>query len=174
MKGNGRNMEKQEEALCETIDDFIDRYGDMVYRVVLQHMRHEADSQDVLQDTFVKILYTKRPVFENINKEKAWVLRIAMNTCKDRWKYERIRKTVELKDQYGSEETYTPLTILPYVKQLPQKYRDVIYLFYYEEYSVREIASILGKKEATILTWLRRARKRLKVMLEGSDLYEEL
>lgn len=174
MKGNGRNMEKQEEALCETIDDFIDRYGDMVYRVVLQHMRHEADSQDVLQDTFVKILYAKRPVFDDIYKEKAWVLRIAMNTCKDRWKYERIRKTVELKDQYGNEEMYTPLTILPYVKQLPQKYRDVIYLFYYEEYSVKEIASILGKKEATILTWLRRARKRLKLMLEGSDLYEEL
>ena len=174
MKGNGRSMEKQEEMLCETIDDFIDRYGNMVYRVVLQHMRHEADAQDVLQDSFVKIMNAKRPLFDNVYKEKAWVLRVAMNTCKDYWKHERIRKTVELNDQFIQEETYTPLVILPYVKKLPQKYRDVVYLFYYEEYSVKEIAMILDKKEATILTWLQRARKRLKDMLEGSDIYEEI
>ena len=97
-----------------------------------------------------------------------------MNTCKDHWKHEHIRKTVELNDQFMQEETYTPLVILPYVKKLPQKYRDVVYLFYYEEYSVKEIAMILDKKEATILTWLQRARKRLKDMLEGSDIYEEI
>ena len=66
-------MDKQEEMLCETIDDFIDRYGNMVYRVVLQHMQHEADAQDVLQDSFVKIMNAKRPRnFENVYKEKAW------------------------------------------------------------------------------------------------------
>lgn len=167
-------MKEQKETICTSIDDLIERYGDMVYRVVLQHMRSEADAQDVVQDTFLKIM-KRYPVFDHVKKEKVWVLKVAMNTCKDHWKYERLRRHEEFLDQYASNaKPDRELTILPYVKQLPQKYRDVIYLFYYEGYHVKEIAEILDKKEATILTWLNRARKQLKELLKGSEAYEEI
>lgn len=167
-------MEEQEETICRSIDDIIDRYGDMVYRVILQHMRNEADTEDVVQDTFMKIM-KQCPVFDHVKKEKAWVLKVAMNTCKDHWKYDRLRRHEELLEHYpANTASHMEFTILPYVKKLPQKYRDVIYLFYYEEYSVKEIAEILDKKEATILTWLNRARKQLKEMLKGSVDFEEV
>lgn len=165
-------MKKEEGMVCESIEDFIDRYANTIYRVLLQHMRNEADAQDVVQDTLIKIM-KGHPCFDTIQKEKAWVLRVAINTCKDRWKYDKLRRHDELFDQYPQEEQQE-WSILPYVMKLPQKYRDVIYLYYYEEYSVKEVAEILEKKEATILTWLRRARAKLKTMLEGSDWYEAL
>ncbi|MEF9967608.1 MAG: RNA polymerase sigma factor [Longicatena sp.] len=167
-------MDSMKENVCDSIEEIIDVYGDMTFRVILAHMHNEADAQDVLQDVFIKIM-KKRPVFENCYKEKAWILQVAMNTCKDHWKYDKLRKHEQLLDQY---ESYTnpseSLEILPYVKRLPQKYRDVVYLFYYEEYSVREIAEILNKKQATVLTWLNRARKKLKEDLKGSEFDEEI
>ena len=162
-------MEKHEGTICVSMEELIDRYSNMAYRLILQHMHNEADAQDVLQDTFVKIM-KQRPVFDSCAKEKAWVLKVAMNTCKDRWKYERIRRHEQLLDQYASNtEPNITFELLPYVKRLPQKYRDVIFLYYYESYSVKEIAELMDKKEATVLTWLNRARKKLKEMLKGVD-----
>lgn len=167
-------MENIEENVCGSIGELIDVYSDMVYRVILQHMRNEADAQDVLQDVFIKVM-KGMPTFETRQKEKAWMLRVAINTCKDRWKYDRLRRHEELFENDAIQGIpQTSFNILPYVLKLPQKYRDVIYLFYYEEYSVKEIASILQKKEATILTWLRRARICLKDDLEGSEWCEEI
>lgn len=159
---------------CGSIEEIVDTYGDIVFRIVLQHMRNEAEAQDVLQEVFMKII-KKAPVFESAQKEKAWILRVAMNTCKDHWKYERLRKHSELLDSYPSYiESDTSFYILPYVLKLPPKYRDVIYLYYYEEYSVKEIADILNRKQSTILTWLKRAKAKLKVQLKGSDGNETL
>lgn len=166
-------MEKKEGTVCTSMEEMIDVYGDCVYRVILQHMQQEADAQDVLQDVFMKLMKNK-PFFENAQKEKAWVLRVAINTCKDRWKYERLRKHEELFEAFEQEHKEESFEVLPYVMKLPQKYRDVIYLHYYEDYSVKEIAKILQKKETTVLTWLRRARKKLKEVLEGSAWHEEL
>lgn len=167
-------MEESEGMICQSNEELIERYGSMVYRLILQHTHNEADAQDILQDTFIKIM-KRRPIFPSIAKEKAWVLKVAMNTCKDRWKYERIRKHEQLFDQYASNTKPTEtFVILPYVKKLPQKYRDVIYLFYYEGYSVKEIAELIDKKEATVLTQLKRARKRLQDMLKGEDLDAEI
>lgn len=167
-------MENDEEKVCSSINEIIDTYSEMVYRVILQHMHNEADAKDVLQDVCIKLMKAI-PVFETRQKEKAWILRVAINTCKDHWKYDRLRKHDDLLDNYiAPQEKQEDFEILPYVLRLSQKYRDVIYLFYYEEYSVKEISEILEKKEATILTWLRRARMKLKDVLEGSDWHAEI
>ena len=109
------------------------------------------------------------PQFTSTTHEKAWILRVTVNICKDYWKYQRLRKTVELQENLAKVKENTDFGLLYEVMQLPVKYRNVIYLFYYEELSVAMIADILQRKEATILTWLHRARKQLKNKLEEGD-----
>lgn len=164
--------ERETEQVCESLDELLDRYGDMVYRVALQNMRSISDAEDLSQDVFIKIMQ-KHPSFESVSHEKAWILRVTMNACKDRWKYNRLRSTVELQDQLSAESGYQEYGVLYEVMKLPQKYRNVIYLFYYEDMSVAMIAEVLQKKQATILTWLRRARNQLKKILEEGDLFEK-
>lgn len=160
------------EQICLSIDELLEQYGDMVYRVALQNMQNASDAEDIAQDVFVKIIQ-KKPSFDTVQHERAWILRVTMNTCKDKWKYYKIRRTLELKDNQATVKEEKNSGILYEVMKLPLKYRNVIYLFYYEEMSVAQISEILQKKEATILTWLRRARKRLKIQLEEGDVYEK-
>lgn len=158
----------EREQLCGNLDELLEVYGDMVYRVALQNMGNIADAQDVAQDVFLRIL-KKQPQFTSKTHEKAWILRVTINICKDYWKYQRLRTTVELKDNLADSKETADFGLLYVVMQLPEKYRNVIYLFYYEELSVAMIADILQKKEATILTWLHRARKQLKNRLEEGE-----
>ena len=158
----------EREQLCGDLDELLEVYGDMVYRVALQNMGNIADAQDVAQDVFLHIL-KKKPQFTSTTREKAWILRVTVNICKDYWKYQRLRKTVELQENLAKVKENTDFGLLYEVMQLPVKYRNVIYLFYYEELSVAMIADILQRKEATILTWLHRARKQLKNRLEEGD-----
>lgn len=158
----------EREQLCGDLDELLEVYGDMVYRVALQNMGNIADAHDVAQDVFLRIL-KKKPQFTSTTHEKAWILRVTVNICKDYWKYQRLRKTVELQENLAKVKENTDFGLLYEVMQLPVKYRNVIYLFYYEELSVAMIADILQRKEATILTWLHRARKQLKNKLEEGD-----
>lgn len=158
----------EREQLCGNLDELLEVYGDMVYRVALQNMGNIADAQDVAQDVFLRIL-KRQPQFTSKTHEKAWILRVTINICKDYWKYQRLRTTVELKDNLAGSKETADFGLLYEVMQLPEKYRNVIYLFYYEELSVAMIADILQKKEATILTWLHRARKQLKNRLEEGE-----
>lgn len=161
------------EIVCKTLDDYLEHYGDLVYRVALQNMKNIADAEDISQDVFIKIM-NKRPEFETVTHEKAWILRVTMNMCKDRWRYNKVRFTTQLDENSGIvEPALEGFELLPEVMKLSTKYRNVIYLFYYEEFSVIEIAEILHKKEATILTWLHRARKQLRKNLEGGMFSEK-
>ena len=152
----------EREQLCGDLDELLEVYGDMVYRVALQNMGNIADAQDVAQDVFLHIL-KKKPQFTSTTHEKAWILRVTVNICKDYWKYQRLQENL------AKVKENTDFCLLYEVMQLPVKYRNVIYLFYYEELSVAMIADILQRKEATILTWLHRARKQLKNRLEEGD-----
>lgn len=159
--------DRREYNTCKDIDELIEVYGDMVYRVALQNMGSVADAEDISQEVFLKI-FKKKPAFKSKEHEKAWILRVTINLCKDYWKHQSIFKKTEIQEQMCQEER-KEYGLLYEVYKLPMKYRNVIYLFYYEEYSVSMIAEILHKKEATILTWLHRARKQLKVNLEAGD-----
>ena len=161
----------QQKSLCADDLAVIEKYSDMVYRMAYSMVKNPQDAEDIHQDVFVKYIM-KRPDFESVEHEKAWFLRVTINMVKNLWKTAWKRKVVSLFDN-TMEEQMEPIqeneALIEVVKQLPQKYRVVIHLFYYEELSVEEIANLLKEKPSTVRTQLTRARRRLKEMLKEDE-----
>lgn len=149
----------------------MERYADMVKRICMMHLKNEPDTEDIFQTVFLKyMLYNG--TFQSAEHEKAWFARITINACRDllRSFFRRMTVPMEAAETFGTmAPDYSELRQI--VLTLPEKYRDVIYLYYYENYSAVEIAEILHKSENTIYTWLARGRKLLKEKL-GGDWYE--
>lgn len=142
----------------------VDKYSDMLFRITLLHLKNKSDAEDAAQDVFFKLV-EKEHIFESDEHEKAWLIRVAINVCKDRLKSAWFRKTVVFEENLYNT-TPEKKEVLSSVLELPVKYRSIVLLFYYENYSIAEIARIIGKKEATIGSQLHRARKLLKIKLE--------
>lgn len=146
----------------------IGQYGDMVRRLCLVHLKNPADTEDIFQNVFLK--YVLSPVvFESPEHEKAWLIRVTINACRDLVKSFFRSRTVpleELLDQPAplSEEHRE---VLEAVLALPPKYRDAVYLHYYEGYTAAEIGKLLGKNTNTVYTLLTRAREQLRKTLGG-------
>lgn len=143
----------------------IDEYADMVYRIALTRCRCIENAEDVFQEVFMK-LSIKNHKFESKEHEKAWLIRVTINLTKNVRESAWNRKVVRL-DESIVFNTKEENDVYSTVCELPQNYRTVIYLFYYEGYKVKEISNILNKNEGTIKTWLFRAREILKEKLEG-------
>jgi RNA polymerase sigma-70 factor (ECF subfamily) len=151
----------------------IEKYADMVRRICFVHLKNYHDVEDIFQDVFLKYIQFEHE-FENEAHEKAWLIRVAINACKDMLK-SYFRKNVVSFDELVKEPSFVEdnnRVVLETVAKLPQKYRSVIYLFYYEGYSAVEIAAIIKKSENTVYTWLSRARTQLKADL-GGDFFEQ-
>lgn len=149
----------------------LDTYGDTILRYAYSYLHNRSDTEEVLQDTLIQFLKT-RPVFESDEHEKAWLLRVAGNLCKNRLKYNRLRQTDELREELIAEQREDLSFIWDAVQALPVQYREVIHLFYREGYSTREISQILGRKEATIRSDLSRGRGKLKELLKEAYDFE--
>lgn len=147
----------------------IDLYADTVKRLCMIYLKNEADTEDIFQTVFLKYFESK-VAFENETHEKAWIIRVTINCCKDLLKNFFRSKTISLEEyirqQPGEVFSEKDSEVLEAVLALPEKYRNVIYLYYYEEYSVQEISDILKKNVNTIYTWLTRSKKKLKAELE--------
>ena len=147
----------------------IDLYADTVKRLCMIYLKNEADTEDIFQTVFLKYFESKTK-FENEAHEKAWIIRVTINCCKDLLKnFFRIKQYLLRNTSDNSREKYFQRRIPRFWKQslaLPEKYRNVIYLYYYEEYSAQEISDILKKNVNTIYTWLTRSKKKLKAELE--------
>lgn len=147
----------------------LGEHANAVRRICFMHLNNRSDVEDVFQEVFLKYALYEAP-FESCDHERAWLLRVAINACKDMQKSFWHRKVSSLEDADASHLSVTDNNrdVLDAVLRLkPPKYRDVIYLHYYEGYKAAEIAIILGKKENTIYTWLTRAREQLKRTLGG-------
>ena len=156
-------MRSEEEA-----NRAIELYSDTVRRICLLHLKNDSDTEDIFQTVFLKyVLHTK--AFENEEHEKAWIIRVTVNACKDLLKNFFHTKTVPLESlpEMALEMPEDNRDILEAVLSLPSKYKDVVYLYYYEEYSAKEISHILKKNVNTVYTLLSRARGLLKEKLEG-------
>lgn len=142
----------------------IEKYSDMLIRVSFSYLKNMSDAEDVTQEVFLKLIKNP-PSFESEVHEKAWLIRVAINLCKNRLRTPWFRKTLPL-----CETTYDFTTkeneVISAVLELKVKYRSIILLFYFEGYSIAEIAGILGQKESTIGSQLHRARKLLKSKLK--------
>ena len=151
------------------IEEIYRRHFDMVYRVSFSYMKNTFDTEDAAADVFVKLM--KNGVeFQSAEHEKAWLLRTAINTCKDHlghwW---RRRKDIDDYENLQGDEPFHIDETLKAVMELPARYKDVIYLYYYEGYTTEEIAGILKKPRSTIRNHLSEARIILRGVLENEE-----
>ena len=143
------------------IAEIYNRHVDTVYRICYSFMKNKPDTEDMVQETFLRLLSSGK-TFENDRHEKAWLIVTASNLCKDSLK--RWWRRTESIDDY-SQTLAAPESpdhsLTEAILRLPAKYKDVVYLHYYEGYSTAEIAGFLGCPQATVRSHLLRARKRL-------------
>lgn len=146
----------------------IEQYADMVRRICMIHLKNYEDAEDIFQTVFLKYVLRSEP-FDSPEHEKAWIIRGTVNACRDLVKSFFRSRTVSL-DQLIEKPQDMPedhSDILEAVLELPARFRDVVYLHYYEGYSAPEIGRILKKNPNTVYTLLARARQLLKTRLEG-------
>jgi len=149
------------------VEGIVTRNENRIFRAALAIMGNKADAEDIIQDVFVKLI-EKRPRFESPEHEVAWLVRVTVNRCKSHLRSYWQRNTVPLLESYPAknEEQHD---LMYAVYALAPKYRTVIHLFYYEGYSTKEMADITRQKESTVREQLTRARRSLKVFLEGDQ-----
>lgn len=147
----------------------VEQYADTVHRLCMIHLKNYHDAEDIFQTVFLKYVLSS-VVFESEEHEKAWFIRVTINACKDLSRSFFRNKTVPLDELLSEPTELEPdySMVLEAVLSLPEKYRDVVYLHYYEEYSAVEISRILKKNVNTIYTLLNRSKKLLKEKL-GDD-----
>lgn len=152
----------------QEVNRAIERYADMVRRLCMIHLKNYHDTEDIFQTVFLKYVLSS-VVFENDEHEKAWLIRVTVNACKDLLKSFFHSRTTTLDELLTQTEELSSdnSEVLEAVLSLPAKYKDVVYLYYYEEYSAAEIGSILGKNVNTVYTLLARARQLLEKKLGG-------
>lgn len=156
--------------LCadKEIAELYNQYVDMIYQISFMYLKNKADAEDAVQTTFIKLLNYKKP-FQNEEHIKAWLIRTASNYCKNHLKHWwRTNTEIDTIYDYGKNDTKDET--LETLLKLPEKYKTIIYLYYYMGYSTEEIAQILKQKHTTVRSLLSRGRKRLKDSLEGEFL----
>ncbi len=154
----------------EYIHFILDKYSKSLIKIAFTYMKNIADAEDIVQEVYISLMRRGKG-FESEEHEKAWLIRVTINQCKNRLKSAWFRKSVPLDEDisYMAEEESE---VLAAVFELPANYRSVIHLFYYENYSMQEISKLLQKSPGTIGTWLSRGRKLLKTKLDGGFEHE--
>ena len=154
----------------QEVNRAIERYADTVRRICMLHLKNRADTEDIFQTVFLKYLLHTAP-FADDEHEKAWLIRVTINACRDLLRSFFRSRTVPL-DAVAEQAAELPpdhREVLDAVLSLPQKYKDVVYLHYYEGYAAPEIGRILGKNVNTVYTLLNRAKQQLREKLGGED-----
>lgn len=153
----------------QEVNRAVEKYADTVFRICILHLKNKSDAEDIFQEVFFKFFALNDKEFENANHEKAWIIRVTINACKDLIKSFFRSRTISIDEliSVADEEKEDLSYVLEAVLKLPVKYRDAIYLHYYEGYSALEIGEILGKNENTVYSILSRGRSMLKESLEG-------
>lgn len=148
----------------ETIQRIVARYSRMLLRLACTRLDSTADAEDAVQEVFLKLL-TARPVFRDAEHEKAWLIRATLNRASDMRKAAE-RRCTPLDERMQQPAQEEGLSLLSTVQGLPEKYSAVIHLYYYEGYSIKEIAHLLGLPAPTVGTRLARGRERLRQQLK--------
>lgn len=150
---------------CVSKEEVVEKYFNMVYKLALSQTKDKTHADDVCQEVFLRYIRSNTK-YESEEHIKAWLIRVTVNCSKNIFSNSWFQKTVPLTEEimFENEEKgdvyYATL-------ELPQKYRTVIHLFYYEDLSVAEIASSLKMKESTVKSQLHRGREMLKEKLKG-------
>ena len=149
-----------------SVESAIDCFSTDVFRMAYARTGNKSDAEDITQDVFIKYMKETKPFYDE-NHVKAWLLRVAINSSKNlvnsAW---HKRNTAMEAADLMSTQIEEKSEVYYAVKKLPEKYRIVVHLYYYEGYSVEEIGTMLEAKESTVKSWLRRARAKLKDLLK--------
>ena len=154
----------------QEVNSAIEQYSDMVLRLCTVYLKNSADAEDIFQNVFLKYALCDRP-FESQEHEKAWLIRVTVNACKDWLKSFFRSHTISLEEltEYAPSATQEQYAVMEALWALPKQYRDVIYLHYYEGYTAPEIAGILKRNPNTVYTHLNKGKQLLRDA-RGGDL----
>ena len=158
-------MRNTSEWPTDDIEIIIRKYGDMLYRLSLIMLKNESDAEDVVQETIIKY-YQKSTVFVDSEHEKAWLIKVATNKCRDllRFRGRYIQIEENFLEQIADEET--DCGIIEALTVLPEKYRLVLTLYYIEGYRIEDIAKIISRTSSAVKMRLQKGRKLLKEIYE--------
>lgn len=142
---------------ADCIEDVMETYGTMLFRLCLVSLGNANDAEDAVQETLIKYMQ-KKPVFESAEHEKAWLIAVATNKCRDMMRFRTRHPVVDIEEikEYRAEASDSG--ILEALMTLPEKFRTVLTLYYVEEYSVGEIADIIGKTTSAVKMRLKKGR----------------
>ena len=150
------------------VNSAMERYSDMILRLCMVYLKNNTDAEDVFQNVFLKYTLYDRP-FESAEHEKAWLIRVTVNACKDWLKSFFRSRTISMEElrEYAPGASQEQYAVMEAVWSLPGPYRDVIYLHFYEGYTAPEIASILKRNPNTVYTHLHKGKELLRELLGG-------
>lgn len=156
----------------QSFRETYETYLPMVYRIAFTYLKNSYDSEDAAHETFLRLMKCDKP-FRDAEHIKAWLIVTATNVCRDMLRRKH-REDVSLEDRDFALDNVSAerQELLQAVMALPESYKTVVYMYYYEGYSVTEIARALNKPAGTVKTWLSRSRKQLKEFL-GGETYDE-
>ena len=154
-------MAKSSARPADEIEETVNRYADTLYRICLMQLKNPADAEDAVQTVFLKLLQ-KRPAFESEAHEKAWLIRVAVNACRDAQRQRLRHPETALDETLPAETEPTGSPVLEALQKVPEPFRIVLTLHYIEGYSVAEIAPIIGKTKSAVKMRLQKGRKLLE------------
>lgn len=151
----------------DDIEKIVHTYGNMLFRLCLLSLGNASDAQDVVQETFIKYLY-KTSGFRDNEHKKAWLIKVATNRCRDILRFRSRHQMINIDEinEFKAEESDSG--ILDELLSLPEKFRLVLFLYYVEEYSINDIAGIIGKTPSAVKMRLKKGRQLLKEAYEDS------
>ena len=145
----------------------VENYSDMIFRIAHQYLYNKYDAEDIVQEVFVKLL-SRKVIFKDEEHVKSWLIRVTINQCLDYKKSLVKRSTVPIENMEIPFE-HKEEGILEELQLLKEDERNILYLYYYEGYKIKEIAKILQQKQNTVNSKLTRARKKLKEIMEVNN-----
>ncbi|WP_460054612.1 RNA polymerase sigma factor [Pseudolactococcus yaeyamensis] len=166
---------------AEELDELIESYADMVYRIAFVRMKNKSDAEDIFQEVFLRLVHYQEKIKDETHL-KAWLIRVTINCCKKQFDLAWHKKRTDLSDyqfekslgnSYSDDELMTDKqqettdNLLSSILKLPEDQKTILHLFYFEDYSVREISHLINLSESAVKTRLSRARVALKKKLEG-------
>lgn len=146
----------------------VETYSDMLLRIALNRVKSLPAAEDIVQMVFERLM-RRRPIFENREHEKAWLIRVAVNLCMTDLRTESRHGELPLDENIAQEFGEDTYEVVDAVQALPTQDRYAVYLYYYEGYGIKDIGKLLKEPEGTVSSRLSRARKKLKALLEGGN-----
>lgn len=159
-------MQKSLQLVSDKFSEKFCLYGDMLFRICMVYLGNKEDVEEAMQEAFIKLIH-KCPQFTSDEHEKAWLIRIATNICKDMLRsvwHRRVIKMVDIENYYDNP---SDIYIMEEILKLPAKYKAVIHLYYFEDFSVMQISETLKITVSAVKMRLKRGRDILKIELEG-------